>query len=181
MQTRRKPKQLDAQGLLNYAAQLLGTHALSSSEVRVKLKLRAENPEDIEPAITKLKDLGYLNDTKFAASYANWRRDNQGFGKMRVMRDLMTRRVASAVAEKAVGEAFQGADEVTMIEAYLERKYRGRNLGVLLGEEKQLASAFRRLRTAGFSTGNSIRVLKRYAAQAEELESLDEPEEPAER
>jgi hypothetical protein len=32
------------------------------------------------------------------------------------------------------------------------------------------------LRTAGFSAGGSIRVLKRYTGRAEELESMDEPE-----
>ena len=60
-----------------------------------------------------------------------------------------------------------------MIEKFLERKFRGKNLGVLLAEQKYLASAFRRLRGAGFSTGNSIRVLKRYAADAERLEDMD--------
>jgi len=39
-----------------------------------------------------------------------------------------------------------------------------------------LASAFRKLRGAGFSAGNSIRVLKRYAADAERLEEMDEEE-----
>ena len=65
-----------------------------------------------------------------------------------------------------------------MIEAFLKRKYRGKDLGALLQEQKELASAFRKLRGAGFSTGNSIRVLKRYAAEAERLEeSGDELEE----
>jgi len=57
-----------------------------------------------------------------------------------------------------------------VIEQFLARKYRGKNLAELLAEEKHLASAYRRLRTAGFGAGNSIRVLKRYAAQADLLE-----------
>ena len=62
----------------------------------------------------------------------------------------------------AVEAAYSGVDEVALIESFLARKYRGKNLGELLGEEKHLASVFRRLRGAGFSAGNSIRVLKRY-------------------
>ncbi len=53
---------------------------------------------------------------------------------------------------------------------------RSRPIGALLMEEKNLASAYRRLRTAGFSSGNSIQVLKRYAAEAERLEEMEEPE-----
>ena len=48
--------------------------------------------------------------------------------------------------------------------------------GALLQEQKNLASVFRKLRGAGFSTGNSIRVLKCYAAEAERLEEIEEGE-----
>jgi regulatory protein len=51
-------------------------------------------------------------------------------------------------------------------------------LGVLLQDDKHLASAFRRLRNAGFSAGGSIKVLKRYAAEADRLEEIDEEEQP---
>jgi regulatory protein len=88
----------------------------------------------------------------------------------------MARRIAPAVARQAVDAAFEGVDETAMIQAFLERKYRGKDLGALLQDQKHLASAFRKLRAAGFSTGNSIRVLKRYAAEAERLEELEEGE-----
>jgi len=95
------------------------------------------------------------------------------------MRDLMARRVAPAVAKEAVNTAFEGVDEVAMIEQFLARKYRGKDLGALLQEEKNLASAFRKLRLGGFSAGNSIRVLKRYAAEADRLEEIEEDDEIA--
>jgi regulatory protein len=167
------PKPLDKNGLMAFAAQALSARALTISELRDKLKRRAAEPSDIDDVLTHLKEAGYLNDQRFADSYASWRRDDGGFGKTRVLRDLMARRVAPAVAKQAAEAAFQGADEIAMIEAFLKRKYRGKDLGALLKEEKHLASAYRKLRMSGFSTGNSIRVLKRYAAQAELLEDLD--------
>ncbi len=115
-----------------------------------------------------------VNDPRFAAGFAEWRRESQGLGKSRVLRDLMARRVAPGLAREAVEAAFEGVDETAMIQAFLERKYRGKDLGTLLQQPKQLASAFRKLRGAGFSAGNSIRVLKRYAAEAERLEDLEE-------
>src|SRR5258708_2631057 len=88
------------------------------------------------------------------------------------LRRRAARRVAPAVAKKAAETAYRAVDEIALIENFLARKYRGKNLGALLAEEKHLASAYRKLRTAGFSFGNSIRVLKRYAAEAERLEDM---------
>jgi regulatory protein len=173
----RPPKLLDLESLMNYAARALTSRALSLNELRDRLKRRAARQEDAAEVIARLKEAGFLNDRKLADSFANWRRENQGLGKARVMSDLMARRIAPAVAKQAVETAYAGVDEVALIEGFLQRKYRGKDLGKWLGEEKQLASAFRRLRGAGFSAGNSIRVLKRYAAEAYRLEEMDETEE----
>jgi regulatory protein len=166
-------KLLDKNGLMTFAARSLSARALTISELRDKLNRRAAEPSDVDEVLARLKESGYLNDQRFSESYASWRRDDGGFGKARVTRDLMARRVPPAVAKQAAEAAFEGADEVAMIEAFLKRKYRGKDLGALLKEEKHLASAYRKLRTAGFSTGNSIKVLKLYAAQAELLEEID--------
>lgn len=166
-------KPLDRNGLMTFAARALSARALTISELRDKLKRRAAEPSDVDGVLARLKESGYLNDQRFADSYASWRRDDGGFGKTRVLRDLMARRVAPSVAKQAAEAAYQAADEVAMIEAFLKRKYRGKDLGALLKEEKHLASAYRKLRTSGFSTGNSIKVLKRYAEQAELLEDDD--------
>ena len=67
------------------------------------------------------------------------------------MRDLMARRVAPSLAQKVVDSAYAGADEAAMIVDFLERKYRGKDLGKLLAEEKHLASAFRKLSARNLS------------------------------
>jgi regulatory protein len=172
--TPRKPKPLDSAGLLAYAARTLSARAQSVSELRQKLTRRAARSEDVDEVLARLKDSGYLNDKRFADSFANWRRDNQGVGKAKVMRDLMSRRVAPAVARQASEAAFKDTDETDMIEKFLARKYRGKDLGALFKEEKHLAGAYRKLRLAGFSGGTSIRVLKRYAAEAERLEEIED-------
>ena len=175
----RTPKPLDLEGLMNYAARALSARAYTVSELKTRLKKRAVRQEDVETVLGRLKDAGMVNDRRFAGSFADWRRESQGIGKARVMRDLMARRVAPAVAKEAVEASFEGIDETAMIEAFLKRKYRGKDLGALLQVDKELASAFRKLRGAGFSTGNSIRALKRYAAEAERLEELGDDVEQA--
>jgi regulatory protein len=165
----RKPKLLDGPELLDFALRSLSGRAHSSGELKVRLQRRAKSPEDIGEVMAKLQEAGYLDDARYAQAYATARRDNQGFGRMRVLRDLRTRRVSPQMAEGAVRDAFEDVDESAMVEQYLARKYRATNLPEYLATEKNLASAYRRLRTAGFSSGVSIRVLKRYAARAEEL------------
>ena len=157
-----------------YAAKTLSARAQSVSEMRQKLKRRCACAEDVDQVLGRLREAGFLNDERLADSVASWRRDNEGLGKSRVLRDLMARRVAPAVALKATEQAYQTANEVEMIEKFLQRKYRGKDLGALLAEEKHLASAYRKLRLAGFSAGNSIRVLKRFAADAERLEEMED-------
>jgi hypothetical protein len=89
---------------------------------------------------------------------------------------LRKRRAAPSVAEKAVAKVYSEADEVALIEAFLRRKYRSVTLDVFLAEPKNLASACRRLRVAGFGSANSLSVLKRFAREPELLDGLeDEP------
>jgi len=166
----RKPKPLDREALMEYAGRALAARAQSVSELRTRLKRRAEHPEDVEAVIAYLKESGYASDQRFAGSFADWRLENQGLGKARVMRDLMARRVAPAVAKAAVEAAYKDSDEVALVERFLARKYRGKDLAAVMKDPKLLNSAFRKLLTAGFSGGTSIRVLKRYAAEAEQLE-----------
>ena len=180
---KRQPQPLDRAKLLNVALRALGGRAHSSGELRDKLRRRAQNDQDVDAVLGELKEAGYLNDQRFAENYASARLENQGLGKMRVLRDLRQRRIAPKLAEQVTEKTYQQTDEAKLIEEFLRRKFRGKKLGVYLSDQKNLAGAFRRLRYAGFSAGQSIRVLKRFASQpevAEVLEALgsEESEEP---
>jgi regulatory protein len=172
----RTPRRLAAGALWGYALRVLGGRACSIGELREKLLRRAERAEDVPGLLARLKEYGYLDDQRFAESFSAARLENQGLGKARVLSDLRRRRVAPAVAEKAVREAYLGADETRLIEDYLRRKYRNTELAAWLAEPKHLAAAYRRLRVAGFTAANSIRVLKRFAAEPELLDSLEDAE-----
>lgn len=174
MAATRKPKKLDAEGLWNYALRALGQRAHSANELKSKLFRRAGNPEDVAAAMAKLREYGFADDTKFSEAFAASRLQNQGFGRFRVLRDLRSKRVASSIAETVVGKTFANTDEQDLIQKYLDRKYRGKNLAEFFKEEKNLANAYRRLRTAGFSSSGSLAVLNRHARG---LELWEEPEE----
>jgi regulatory protein len=175
-----KRKRLDAGGLWQYALKILGGRAQSAGELREKLRLRAETATDVDDAMARLKELGYLDDKRFAEGFAASRLTNDRLGSTRVIQDLRRRRVAPSLAETTVQKTYENVDEVALIEDWIRRKYRMTPREGLFGEEKDLAAAYRRLARAGFRSGEIIRVLKRFAKNPELLDSFEPPEEPLE-
>jgi regulatory protein len=168
MGIRNNPK-LDEKSLWEYALRALSQRAHSAGEIRQKLVKRAQSAKDIDAVLAKLREYGMVDDRRFSEAFASARLQNGGFGRFRVLNDLRRKRVAPAIAETAVNTAFSGTDEPQLIEQFLKRKYRNIDLRQFLQEEKNLASAYRRLRTAGFGSGSAIAVLKRYSQRVEEF------------
>jgi regulatory protein len=175
-----KRKRLDADGLWQYALKALGARAQSTGELREKLRLRAANAADVDQALARLKDLGYLNDKRFAEGFAAARLSNEKLGGMRVIQDLRRRRVAPSLAETTVRKTYEGVDETALIEDWIRRKYRMTPRQGLFSGEKDLGAAYRRLARAGFRSGEIIRVLKRFAKDPDLLDGFEPPEEPLE-
>lgn len=170
---RGRSRRLGAEALWDYALRTIGARAHSAAELREKLRRRAERPEDAAAVLARLKEHGYLNDRRFAEAFAVARRDNQGFGRLRVLRDLRQRRVAPEVAERAVREAYRDTDEPELIANFLSRKYRNVALAEWLTDPKNLAAAYRRLRGAGFTAANILAVLRRYLHESHQVEALE--------
>jgi regulatory protein len=177
-ETKRKP--LDAARLWQYALKTLAGRAQSTGELRERLRLRAERIADVDDTLARLKELGYLNDRRFAESFAEARLSNAKLGRTRVIQDLRRRRVAPSLAESTVQKTYADVDEIALIEDWIRRKYRMTPREGLFEEEKDLAAAYRRLARAGFRSGEIIRVLKRFAKNPELLDGFEPPEEPLE-
>ena len=173
----RKVRLLAAEPLWVYALKILGGRAYSVGELREKLRRRAEKAGDVDDILARLKDHGYLDDRRFAENFASARLANDQFGKMRVLKDLRQRRVAHATAEKTVNKVYQEVNEEALIEEWIRRKYRLAPREGLFQEDKDLASAYRRLLRAGFRTGEIVKVLKRFAKDPDLLDSFEPPDE----
>jgi len=176
----RKPRRLDADGLWEYALKSLGGRAHSIGELREKLRRRAERAGDIDGVLARLKEHQYLDDRRYAESFASARLANEKLGRTRVIRELRARRVAPAVAERTVGKVYQGVEETALIEEWIRRKYRTAPREGLFQDRKDLAAAYRRLARAGFRTGEILKVLKRFAKDTDLLDGFEPPEEPVE-
>lgn len=159
--------------LARYAARLLSARALSTTELRAKLRKRAAEPADVESLIASLAEYGALDDARFAGNFAETRASGGRFGKQRVLADLMAKRIPAETAREAVDNAFAEVNEEESVAQWLERKYRGQVLREILQAPAKFGSVYRRLRTAGFGAPSALRVLQRLRGQPIEIEELD--------
>ena len=180
MSEEKRSRLLGADALWSYALRVLAGRAHSTGELREKLRRRAARVEDVDDVLARLKQDGYLDDRRFAESFAAARLANDRFGRGRVLQDLRQQRVAPALAEKTVRQVYEDVDEQKLIEEWIRRKYRAAEREGLFQEEKDLAAAYRRLLRAGFRTGEILRALKKFAKNPDLLDGFEPPdEEPA--
>jgi len=176
--THKRARKLASEELFEYAVKCLSARASSTGDLKSKLWRRAANPPDVDAVIARLNDIGYLNDQRFAEDYASARVENEGFGRMRLLNDLRTRRVSGTMADQAVERALEGRSEAELIDAFIERRMPSLAKGGPIEDEKKLAAAYRKLRRAGFTSGPVLSALKRIAARPESLEDPPDEEEP---
>ncbi len=158
---------------MNFALRSLSSRSSTVAELKKKLEARAEDPTEIPGILARLEESRLLNDERFAESYAQGRRDLRLFGPQRVRRELAQRQIPQAVAEASLAEAYGAVDEVALALAHLERKIRIPDPAAHFKDPKNLQSAFRKLVYAGFSPGAASKALKKFSANAVELEDFD--------
>src|SRR5512132_4272809 len=99
------------QTLYECAVAALGRRMRTVAELKRFLRPRVAEGELgdalIELVIRRLKDQKYLNDTEYASTYSSLRRDNDKFGRMRVMTELKSRGIHGDIVEQTVGSAFE--------------------------------------------------------------------------
>ncbi|MDL2341727.1 MAG: RecX family transcriptional regulator [Patescibacteria group bacterium] len=91
-------------------------------EMQQYLERKAAPPALIEQILSKLTDIGLLDDYKYAASFARDRRLLRSSSRRKIIAELKKKRVADGAIEAALGE--EGDEERTALVAMIERKRR---------------------------------------------------------
>src|SRR6202047_5037693 len=129
---RPKKKFYSEDELYEYAVGALARRMRTVAELKRLFRARVEDAESeygetlIELVIRRLKDRGYLNDSQYAAYFSSLRRDNQKFGRRRVVTDLKVKGVHGEVIDNAVDAAYEGISEEKQAREYLRRKRMGK-------------------------------------------------------
>jgi regulatory protein len=168
-----KPRTIDSEPALYEAAvKILMRRAHSVSEMKKALIRRTANEGLIQKVLARLKQNGLIDDARYAKQFARQRTEIRHQGKYRVARELRARGVPDQHIETGVEEAAANSDEAAMVRQRIDRK-----LKFLRGEidDRKIASLYRTLLRAGFSSDTIRRELKRATHDdIPEVESSDE-------
>ncbi|HYN14638.1 MAG TPA: regulatory protein RecX [Terriglobales bacterium] len=168
----RRRKTYDESTLYEYAVGALARKMRSVAELKRLLRQRLPTGDEsealVEAVIIRLKDQKYLNDTAYAAAYSSYRKENQKFGRLRVVSDLKSRGVHGDVISKTVNAAYAGTDEERLAREYLRRKRLKKP-----ADAKEAARIFRALMRAGYTSRTIIRILKQWDVDEEVLTALE--------
>ena len=149
MRQRRKLKQPEQDALLDpakarervfqRAAKLLAAKQRSVEELREKLSTtRGATKAMVDEAIERLREYGYLDDAKFAQSYASLRLRERPIGRRRLQRDLWLKKVDKQTVESALDEVFESTPEEELIERAIVKRMRLRGKPKTREEAKKL-------------------------------------------
>jgi len=162
----------DQDSLYEYAIGALARKMRSVAELKRLLRQRLPEGDKsealVEAVIARLKEQRYLNDSAYAAAYSSYRRENEKFGRLRVVTDLKARGVHADVITRAVAAAYAGADEEKLAREYLRRKRVTKP-----ATAKDAARIFRSLMRAGYASRTIIRILKQWDVEDEVLTALE--------
>ncbi len=115
------------QRTLECATKLLAAKSRSVAELReLLLRGRGASKAVVEEAIARLREYGYLDDEKFAFSYASLKLRQRPLGRQRLKRDLAMKKVAKAVVDEALDLVFAEVSEEELIDRAIEKRTRVR-------------------------------------------------------
>lgn len=173
MPFKRAAKTYDLESLYEYAIGALGRRMRTVAEIKRLMRNRvATQPEGellVEAVTLRLKEQRYLNDAGYAESYSRFRKENEKFGRLRVIQDLKAKGVHNEIIEKIVPAAYDGVNEEQLARDFLRRKRLSKP-----DNQKQAARVFRALVRAGFPSRVIFRILKQWDVDEETITALEE-------
>jgi regulatory protein len=107
------------------AVKLLAAKPRSVAELRERLlQAKGINSEIVETVISRLKEYGYLNDERFAFSYASYKVKQRPVGRRRLERDLKLKKVDKSVANEALELVYTETSEEQLIDQAIAKRLR---------------------------------------------------------
>jgi regulatory protein len=121
----------------------------SEAELRRKLKEKGYDAEGIEGSVARLKELGYLDDARFARTFAaSAIRNGRGYGA-RLKLELARRGVATEIIQDTLAELFQEFGEAQVLAETIAHRFAGFDPGTATDKEKRRVVGY--LQRKGFS------------------------------
>ena len=121
------------------AGKLLAAKPRSVAELRERLlEGRGATKANVDEVIARLREYGYLDDARFAQSYASLRVRERPIGRRRLERDLWLKKVDKQTAEVALDEVFAATPEEELIDRAIAKRIRVRGRPKSRADAKKL-------------------------------------------
>jgi regulatory protein len=124
------------------ALRMLARRARSEAGIRQALERRGVRPAEVRRVLGRLRDLGYVDDRKFAADWSE-RLQERGFGSLRIRLELHQHGVEERLSERELPAA---AEECVTARRVLRVRFGDREIV----EPRRKAQAVRFLASRGF-------------------------------
>lgn len=138
------------------ALRMLARRGYSVAELRRALERKFPEHPGVREAIRRLRQLGYLDDKKFAEQYASSLARQRALGPHRVRRELKAKLVDYKHIEPALQQAYAETNEHELLERVLEKKVRTLHLPVT---PSRLSSLCQSLLRRGFRADDIMKAI----------------------
>jgi regulatory protein len=165
----RKPQQAPPDPL-TAGLHLLARRSYSVAGLRRALEKKYGAAKEVTHAIARLRELGYLNDAKYAAQAASSLVRNRAFGSYRIRRELKARLVDYKQIEPALHQAFEETTEREVLAKVLEKKVRTLKLPLTLARLHSLCQSLMR---RGFRSDDIMKAVRARPELRSVAEDLD--------
>jgi regulatory protein len=151
------------------AGKLLAAKPRSIEELRERLlEGRGATKAAVEAVIERLREYGYLDDAKFAHSFASLRVQQRPIGRQRLQRDLWLKKIDKKTADEALDLVFEATPEGDLIDRAIAKRVRLRGKPKTRADAKKL---FDHLLRQGFAfelVADKVRALAKGSTDDEE-------------
>jgi regulatory protein len=141
------------------ALRMLARRELSEAQVRQRLTRRGHEEEEIDAAISRLREERAIDDLRVAEAIARTQIATKGRGELRVRRQIEQAGIAAATARRVARDAFAEIDADQLLEASLRKRLRGRTQ---IADDDELRRLHRYLIGQGFDGDRVISALNRH-------------------
>ena len=138
---------------------MLGRRELSEKQVRLRLARKEYGQDEIDDAVTRLRQERAINDVRVAEAIARMETGIRKRGKVRVRIQLERAGIAKDTAKQAIDGVFEEIDDDALIEASLRKRLRGQDT---IADDRQFQRLFRYLLGQGFESDRVMKTLKAY-------------------
>jgi regulatory protein len=142
------------------AGKLLAAKARSVEELRERLlEGRGATVPIVDTVIERLREYGYLNDARYAQTYASLRVQQKPIGRQRLERDLRMKKIDKATVDAALDSVYEEKPEAELIDIAIAKRIRLRGKPQTRADAKKL---FDHLLRQGFAfelVGEKVRAV----------------------